>query len=162
MGSKLASITLIIMAILLLWFVVSFTNNYAVDHRNMPLTIQDFAGTADCKTTKSGWSCQFNVSQEEMETTSLRDLQIVNAYKNECESTGGAWRCYGYCMPFYEHYCDYEYKDAGDFCFQSLQCGGKCIFQNGVAKCSKYPVRTCDRDTEIFLGIPILDSIICD
>jgi hypothetical protein len=104
----------------------------------------------------------FQVDVSGMESIKTWEVPIISAYKNKCLEMGGKWVCYGFCLPEYAHYCDFGYKDSGDLCVSSAQCGGKCLGIFGVGACSEYPVRSCDRYTEIVFGIPIPHEVLCD
>jgi hypothetical protein len=108
---------------------------------------------ANCKDTENGWECKF--------ITEAAD----KVYEKKCENQGGVWRCYGWCFPDYEHYCDFPFDDAGKECTNSQQCKGKCVIDSKyvqqiypnrtggedivcktdcVGKCAEYPLRHCD------------------
>lgn len=125
-----------------------------------------------CNKTETGWYC---VSMNE---------SAEAKFKTVCESQGGIWKCYGECLPFYEHYCDFPFDDAGKECVNSQQCKGKCIvdfeyvqqnypdripYENFTCmaecegRCAEYPLRMCDWWFELNNGI-IEDhtGILCD
>lgn len=133
-----------------------------MNKQSFPQITGDFSGEATCSNEETGWSCEFKINSSEMENMRRWKIPIIEAYKNKCEEMGGEWKCYGYCMPEYTHYCDFKYKDGGDLCISSLQCGDKCNGLFGIGKCSEYPVRFCDRYNEIFFGIPIPHRVLCD
>ena len=167
MGNKLIrnriliSITIIIIFIVI-WFVLSLTNNLITNKQTFPQISGNLSSEAICSDEKTGWSCEFNINRSEMKNLRGIEMPILEVYKNKCEEMGGQWNCYGYCMPEYTHYCDFRYKDGGDLCISSLQCGDKCTGIFGVGKCSEYQVRVCDQYNEIFFGIPIPHMVLCD
>ncbi|MBD3310842.1 hypothetical protein GF351_06510 [Candidatus Woesearchaeota archaeon] len=155
------SITIAI-SVILIWFIFSLTNNSIVDKQTFPQLTREFSGKASCINTDTGWSCEFEINRSEMENLRMNEIPIVESYKDKCQEMGGVWKCYGYCMPEYAHYCDFKYQDGGNLCISSLQCGDKCTGSFGVGKCSEYPLRFCNWYNEIFFGIPIPHHVFCD
>ncbi len=164
MKVKWVLIPVLIVFFLLVLYVVSVSDNVAEKSPFLKIDESVFSGSANCTDIDTGWLCKFSVNKSKSEM--WKESGIVKAYKEECERQGGKWRCYGYCLPSYNHYCDFKYKDAGKLCIASWQCGGKCITENAgfpkIGKCSEYPLRECDRFTEVSYGFTKTNSRICD
>jgi hypothetical protein len=73
---------------------------------------------SDYKKTDSGWQVNFRLGIGE------------NLYKGICAVQGGNWECGGWCLKWYDHYCDFVFKDAGKECINSEQCMGGCIIED--------------------------------
>jgi hypothetical protein len=134
-----------------------------------------------CNHTDSGWFCVLTSNGVQDDS---RDYGIVEGrMRDKCIAQGGAWKCYGFCMPSYEHYCDFPYADVGVPCRNSSQCSGVCqidtayvdrVFENRsrynpiqcdscIGNCSGYKLRTCDWWYEINNGtIEDHTGILCD
>ena len=155
--NKIPISILTIIALIVIWFLISLTNNSIVGDHIFPQVADDFSGQIICSNKNTGWSCELNNS----------NLDAVETYKNKCEEMGGRWNCHGLAMIFMSEYnyncdCGFKYKDGGDLCISSLQCGGRCIGLFGMGKCSEYPISFCDSYKEIFFGVPISHRILCD
>jgi hypothetical protein len=155
----------IILAILVVWFSLTMTNNYIPQIPEVPQIANLADSNATCQTTSTGWKCQFNVPNDI--NTSPRDWQendLINNYRNTCTQQGGNWKCYGFCMPFYDHYCDFQYADAGELCISNAQCGSACIGTLGIGTCAKYQYRMCDWYEGLIFIIPDFTrpQVMCD
>lgn len=164
-----AAIIIIFIAIILIvsWFLISMGDNHLLDSKNSkyPLEIKDTQGYPLCIDGEGGWSCRF------FEMTN----QEIEYYKYKCEEMDGKWGCYSECTSDSPHYCNFKFKDRGDLCISNLQCGGKCLGEWGVGRCSDYTIGGCDTYPpsdeispnlpiyEIYFGIPIFRSdLLCD
>jgi len=153
-----------IIGFLVIWDIISLIDNTPIKKFDYPkIDISHLNASSDCSNTDSGWECVFDSKGN---NTWERSNEISNLYKEKCEEQGGTFRCYGFCMPNYQHYCDFKYKDAGSICFSSEQCGGKCKAISGfmpfLGRCSEYTLRGCDWYTELFIGVPIPNHVLCD
>src|SRR3990172_6889869 len=113
----------VIVASIILWIFLAMGNNFVINRESYPEVMEEFQGEAICTDTNSGWSCKFNESDSRDGNFSTWGPLGIPVYKNACEEMGGDWKCYGYCMPKYDHYCDFKFADAGEPCISSLQCG---------------------------------------
>jgi hypothetical protein len=167
MLKKIILFFLVIIVIIITWFIYSLRNNYVINEQRFPMISGDFLGKANCSNTKMDWSCTFDINASEREGLVLengyQEIPIIKAYETKCDEMGGRWYCGGFCDPAYTHSCGLKFKDAGDLCISSIQCGGKCLGDFfGAGKCSEYPVYFCERYQEIFFGIPISHRVMCD
>lgn len=114
----------------------------------------------NCNYTETGWVCSLDVTEFNMSDYNASN-QISNAWQQECIMQGGTYRCYGYCMPRYDHYCHFPYLDSGEKCDSSDDCFGKCVvwvpeFETFYAKysgekncncsgtCEEFPLSICE------------------
>jgi len=116
--------------------------------------------SSKCRDTKTGWACEF----------SYFNIISEGLYEQKCEMQGGRWSCYGFCLPYYTHSCDFPYDDVGKECYNSQQCKGKCIVDFEYVEknypgrveyedinctdlckgtCSEYPLMMCDHWFEV-------------
>ena len=158
---KLAIISLIAIALLVI-ILFSPMDNFVSERHDYPeLDLSGLNASSSCTNTDTGWECNFNTTEDDW-----RGIEISDMYKERCNEQGGAWRCYGYCMATYNHYCDFKFDDAGSPCFTSWQCGGKCVKKEGnesfFGECSEYALRTCDSFSEFNFGITSSNFVLCD
>ena len=137
-----------------------------------------------CEEIEYGWMCILNKEGDWFQEGWEEKYGTLNdAFEAVCNEQGGTWNCSGYCLPSYEHYCDFLRKDAGKACTNSSDCSDKCIISfdyiatnypdremyNNIpcpectGTCSEYTVRFCDWYYELNNGI-IEDNtgIMCD
>lgn len=136
-----------------------------------------------CKRTDSGWACVLTNSTNASFTDKLKALDA--RFKGICEEKEGMYRCYGFCLPFYDRYCDFPFSDAGKECGSSFDCLGKCVVESDSAvpyypegklldnkavacareckgACSRYALRSCDRFIEVNDGTIEENHVVCD
>ena len=113
--------------------------------------------------------------------------QLNAEFRQKCEREGGRWECYGWCLPMYEHFCDFPFDDAGKECLSSADCQGECVLEewgdvnkfvdpaagfssDGVpckieckGTCATYRLSICDPHHEIAeVGIIKSYMVLCD
>lgn len=151
----LALLTLITLVALSI-FLISLTNNQPVSDPSPPKNL-DLPVEVKFHNQHNGWGCDLEPTEnidpaKELPETVKNTKKIL---KDKCSEIDGNWHCSSsaplnsltYCS------CKFEYKDAGELCIASFQCGGKCTGEIGIGTCSKYP-KGCSRYTEILLGLP--------
>jgi hypothetical protein len=163
-ASPLLKIGAVLVAILVLWNVYTLLDNDLTTTHNLPTVQGEFNGTADCETTSTGWKCSFDVPKDQRQTG---DIPIQQAFIERCRDQGGAFVCYGFCAAGYDHFCDFTFKDAGQPCIGSWQCGGKCTTSRdattpAIGTCSERAVRTCDSPITVRFGIVHARQVLCE
>lgn len=154
----------VILLLLILWFIFTLTDNYIPKTGEIP-NINDLNDIkALCKINSTGWECSFNKSEYDPQNYS-KDPLILN-YANACQQQEGKWTCSGFCLPYYPHYCNFKYADAGAICISDIQCGSNsCNGLFGVGTCSAYPWNHCQNNPRLLFIIPdpsSLFTVYCD
>jgi len=147
-----------IILLLMIYILISTVDN-KISIKNTYPQYENFNTFTTCENSKIGWECSFDINW-----TEDKELNVTSIFQSECNKQGGTFNCYGYCMPDYNHYCDFIFKDSNKFCITSLQCGGKCIKKenNFFGRCSEHILRFCDDYKEFNFGFTTLNRVECD
>jgi len=101
-----------------------------------------------CKYTDSGWLCYLVLPSKFKSEDRYKYGKAKEILERTCEEQGGTLKCYGFCEPYYEHYCDFPFNDAGKECINSDQCEGKCVIGNNYVE-RNYPNRNLYFNIEV-------------
>jgi len=147
---------------------------------NLPVYSGPIPDSGLCERSTTGWQCVLTKELGQANVEGFAELEAE--FEGLCGDQRGNWKCYGDCMPSYDHYCDMLFDDAGEKCLSSNDCMGYCVVDRDKVEeimietgegiqcegkcsgvCAEYPLRECDRWFEVNNNV-IEDhtGIICD
>ena len=188
-NKTLIKIGVLFVIIILILFFISIINNYNMYKGNIPQIANLEDANAICQNNSTGWQCDFEGIDAEMDVMPSRPLRnyettaeeievenklrlnytlqknFYNNYKTTCEQQGGKWNYSIFCNADCRYYCDFKYTDADQPCISGFQCGsGVCEGLIGIGKCTQHQIRTHNFPYRILFIIPdpinLIDSVL--
>jgi len=111
-----------------------------------------------CDGTETGIACTLNGGELRYRTVE-RNFERALVYY--CQARGGRYTCPGRCLPGDVRFCDTKsVTDGRSACTDSSQCSYICWSTSDaceagcLGQCGAYPVRACERYTELVKGEP--------